>query len=463
MFSTADTIVAIATPAGHGGIGIVRLSGPEAGGIAQRLLDRPAPLAPRHATFARAVAADDRSAGEPRRRPIDQVVATFFPHPASYTGEDVVEISAHGSPVVLRQIVEAAVAAGARLAEPGEFTLRAFLNGRLDLVQAEAVADLIEAVTPRQARAAFDQLDGTLTREIGGIDERLFDLIARLEASLDFPDEGYHFIEPEALAGELETLAGRIAALLKSARQGRLIREGLQVVILGKPNVGKSTLFNALVGAGRAIVAEQPGTTRDLVTEQVEIEGLKVRLVDTAGIRESEDDVEAEGVRRAREAAGVADLTLVVLDVSRPLDAEDLVLANLGQKSNKLFIINKIDNNKSWDPAAVATLREQRQTTLSLRTGQGMDRLRPAIAEALDASDQDEDRVQVTNARHIETLRRAEASLKAARDAVGVAGLAEEFVLNDLHEARAALEEVRGRRAPDELLRHIFGRFCIGK
>ena len=249
-FSTHDTIVAIATPPGRGGIGVVRLSGPGALQIAQQLIAHDGELAPRHATLTKI-----------RLQPadaIDHAVATFFPAPSSYTGDDVVELSAHGSPVILEAVVRAAVAGGARLAEPGEFTLRAFLNGRIDLMQAEAVADLIDAATPLQARAAFDQLDGTLTRTIAAIDATLFDLIARLEASVDFPDEGYHFVQPGELARDLDALTDRTSALLIDARRGRLIREGLQVAIVGEPNVGKSSLFNALVGASRAIVTESP-------------------------------------------------------------------------------------------------------------------------------------------------------------------------------------------------------------
>ena len=215
---------------------------------------------------------------------------------------------------MLRAIVTAAIAAGARLAEPGEFTLRAFVNGRIDLMQAEAVADLIDAVTPLQARAAFDQLNGTLTRTIGAIDAALFELIARLEASVDFPEEGYHFVDPGALANALDTLLERTRSLLVDAQRGRLVREGLQIAIVGKPNVGKSSLFNALVGASRAIVTDRPGTTRDLVTEVVDLDGLRVTLVDTAGLRETADSIEAEGVERARQAQSVSDLILVVLD-----------------------------------------------------------------------------------------------------------------------------------------------------
>ena len=239
--------------------------------------------------------------------------------------------------MVLRAIVTAATARGARLAEPGEFTLRAFLNGRIDLPQAEAVADLIDAVTPLQARAAFDQLQGTLTEAIAEIDAALFDLIARLEASIDFPDEGYHFIEQGVLAGAIELLRDRTAKLLADGARGRLVREGLQIAIVGKPNVGKSSVFNALAGAARAIVTDVPGTTRDLVTDSFDLDGLRATLVDTAGLHVSADPVEVEGMARSKQAFAIADLTLVVLDRSRDLDEDDRLILSQTVDINTLI------------------------------------------------------------------------------------------------------------------------------
>jgi tRNA modification GTPase len=442
MFSTHDTIVAVATPPGRGGIGVVRVSGTQAEAIARQLIARERPLAPRHATYARIAACD-------------QIVATFFPGPHSYTGEDVVELSAHGSPVVLAGIVSAVMSAGARLAEPGEFTLRAFLAGRIDLPQAEAVADLIDAVTPLQARAAFDQLQGTLTEAIGEVDASLFDLIARLEASVDFSEEGYHFVQPGELVQTLEQLTARTASLVAEGRRGRLVREGLQVAIVGKPNVGKSSLFNALVGVSRAIVTDVPGTTRDLVTEVMDLDGLRVTLVDTAGLRPTDDAIEAEGVARARQAQDVANLVLVVVDGSRPLDRLDEDILCQTTKTKRVIVSNKAD---------IATTAGFDFVKVSARTGAGLDALRRAISQALDVEHL-ADTPTITNVRHIALVGRAHAALSRAQSAAGASGerLSEEFVLADLQDARAALEQITGRRTADDLLAHIFSRFCVGK
>src|SRR4051812_6004082 len=330
MFSTEDTIVAIATPPGRGGIGVVRLSGPGSRAIARALTGR-ASFEPRHATFT-SVANTDGTV-------LDQAVVTSFPSPHSYTGDDVVELSLHGSPVVLHSVIAAAIARGARLANPGEFTFRAYLNRRIDLVQAEAVGDLVDAVTPLQARVAFDQLDGTLTTRLRQMDAELLDLIAPLEASLDFPDEGYHFVaESQAAAAISHTLA-QLDRLLADARRGRMIRDGLTAAIVGRPNAGKSSLFNCLAGASRAIVTDVPGTTRDLLTERVDIGGVPFTLVDTAGLRESATDaIEIEGIARARQAADAAAVSIVVFDRSCALDDADREMLRATERRERVVV-----------------------------------------------------------------------------------------------------------------------------
>jgi tRNA modification GTPase len=451
MFSTTDTIVAIASPPGRGGIGVVRVSGPDASMVGRALTGREESLSPRHATLSAIVAGGVT---------VDRAVLTFFPSPHSYTGEDVLEISAHGSPVLLRAIVQAAMAAGARLAEPGEFTLRAYLRGRMDLVQAEAVRDLVDAVTPLQARAAFDQLEGTLTARIGDIDSGLFDLSARLEASLDFADEGYHFVAADGAAGEIAGIIGRIDDLLHDARRGRLVREGAQVAIVGRPNAGKSSLFNQLAGAGRAIVTAVPGTTRDLLTETIDVDGIPMTVVDTAGLRGgSVDEVEAEGIARAHSARAVADVTLVVLDGSMPLTADDRTLLEATASARRVIVVNKLDLTAAWPTTA---LGGETAISASALTGAGLDSVRAAVVQALTGAEPLRDRPLLTNVRHVELLTRARAALERAQDAAS-SGTPEEFVAADVGEARALLERVTGARTPDDVLQAIFGTFCIGK
>lgn len=464
MFSTSDTIVAIATPPGRGGIGVVRLSGPDAERIARELAGRSTPFTPRRSTFAGIKAVRSRESspagdngGQVADDVRDRAVVTFFPGPASYTGENVAEISAHGSPIVLNAIVRAAVNAGARLAEPGEFTLRAFLNRKIDLIQAEAVADLVDAVTPLQARAAFDQLEGTLTQAISAIESQLFDVIARLEASLDFPDEGYHFVAPHEARDSLARVRGEIDALLAQAARGRLIREGAHVAIVGAPNVGKSSLFNTLLNANRAIVTAIPGTTRDLLTERADIGGLSLSLIDTAGLRETADIVEQEGVSRARGTIRVADLVLVVLDRSRPLTDDDRALLDATASRSRVVVVNKLD----LDPAAGFTAPEK-AVEISATTGAGIDRLIEAVAAALNAEEPLRDHPHITNVRHIVLLERAREALDRATAALADR-VSEEFPLLDLQDAAHALQEITGRRTSDDLLQHIFERFCIGK
>jgi tRNA modification GTPase len=430
----------------------VRISGADAERIARHLTARTKPFTPRRSTFAaiQGVRPGDSPSADVR----DRVVVTFFSRPASYTGDDVVEISAHGSPVVLSAIVRAAVDAGARLAEPGEFTLRAFLNGKIDLVQAEAVADLVDAVTPLQARAAFDQLEGTLTKTIGEIERELFEVIAKLEASLDFPDEGYHFVAPREARTSLAAITARLDALLAQSSRGRLVREGAQVAIVGAPNVGKSSLFNALLNADRAIVTAIPGTTRDLLTERADIGGLSLSLVDTAGVRDTVDIVEQEGVSRTRDTLRVADLVVVVLDRSQPLANEDRHMLEATANQRRVVVRNKCDL-----PASAAS---GPGVDVSAKTGEGLEQVIDAMAAALNASEPLRDSPPITNIRHVVLLERARAAI--ARAVAALEGeVPEEFPLVDLQEAAEALQEMTGKRTSDDLLRHIFERFCIGK
>jgi tRNA modification GTPase len=456
VFSTTDTIAAIATPPGHGGLGVVRLSGPQAHDIARHLTAGRRHLRPRYATVATLV---EPGSGDAPVRALDQVVVTFFAAPHSFTGDDVVEISAHGSPVLLRRIVELAMAAGARLAEPGEFTLRAHLNGRLDLVQAEAIADLVDAVTPLQARAAMDQLEGTLTTAIREIDARMFDLAARLEASLDFPDEGFHFVTREQAAGELTDLHASLEALIQEGRAGRVVRDGSLVVMSGRPNAGKSSLFNALVGAARAIVTDVPGTTRDLLTERIDIGGLPITLVDTAGLRETLDAIEVEGVRRARQAQEVAALTIAVIDGAAPLSVADR--SSIAEPGNRLIAISKTDLPRAW-PVSELTHAADRVVEVSARTGAGIDVLRRRLVSELTSREEWRDPPAVSNVRHLGHLMDALAVVDRTRASLQ-RGATEELLLAELVDARRSLEEITGQRAPEDLLRHIFGKFCIGK
>ncbi len=469
MFDTTDTILAIATPAGRGGLGVVRLSGPDAAAVAERILTVKSPLRRRHATLSR-LRTSDRirdTLSQPTNHPsasthlVDQVIATAFPAPASYTGENVVEISAHGSPIILRQIVDVAIRAGARLAEPGEFTLRAFLNGKLDLVQAEAVRDLIDAVTPGQARAAFDQLEGTLTESIARIDQDVFDMAARLAASLDFPEEGYHFIDADTLISGLDRALGDVRVLVADGGRGRIVREGRQVAIVGRPNVGKSSLFNALLGTDRAIVTARAGTTRDLVTERMDLAGVPVTLVDTAGVRDVTDEVEREGVQRSLDAIEIADVILLVLDLSQPLTVDDAAMIKSTQARARVVVANKMDLPSAWDPASVEA-NPRLMARVSATGGGGLADVRDAMLIALGSHGVEADGVAVTNLRHVRLLEEVEQALERAL--VGArARRSEEFLLADLLAARVGFESITGKRTSEDLLEHIFSSFCIGK
>lgn len=458
MSPATDTIAAIATPPGHASLGVIRISGPDARQVGRMLLGV-RDLEPRRATLRRVVDpghAESGLAGEA----VDRVVATLFPRPGSYTGEDVLEIAGHGSPVILERILAAAIRAGARPARPGEFTLRAFQNGKLDLVQAEAVADLIDAATPSQARVALRQLDGRLTAAIREIEERFFDLRVRLEASLDFPEEGYHFIEPGAVATEIEACRDAITGLLRAARAGQAIREGHAVVVLGPPNAGKSSLFNHLIGEDRAIVTPLAGTTRDLLMERSEIGGVPLTLVDTAGLRETGDEIEREGVARAHRAIGAAAVAIVVLDGSRDLETQLRTLpATLPRR--RVVVASKADLPARWTaanlPGDLGPL-----VPVSIVTPSGIEQLRRELVRSLTEEQILQDVPSVSNVRHIGLLERAAAALEDACIQARSQG-PEEVILTGLQDASASLEEIVGARSSEDVLTAIFSRFCIGK
>lgn len=451
MFSIDDTIVAVATPAGHGGIGVVRLSGPRAAAIGAALASRTRPWSVRRVTRAR-VESDGVDA---------DALVTYFQGPSSYTGDDVIEIAAHGNPLLLAGIVQAAVRHGARAARRGEFTMRAYLQGKVDLVQAEAVRDLVDAVSPAQARAAVDHLDGTLSTAIASLVTELRRIETLLEASLDFPDEGYRFIDGEAVARGIDDARRRVGSMLGGESRASLVREGARVAIAGLPNVGKSSVFNALIGADRAIVTAVPGTTRDLVSERVTIEGHLALLVDTAGLRDTTDLIEGEGIRRAEQALTSAHVVVMILDRSRPLLAGEGALLKRVDAARRIVVANKCDLPPAWSVADVGAAALE----ISARTGTGVAALAAAIAATIDRAGGPLEDVTLINARQRGLLEVARVALDRVSAEIASSGgtLPEEFVVADVRTALQALEDVVGRRSADALLEEIFSTFCIGK
>ncbi|MCI0355373.1 MAG: tRNA uridine-5-carboxymethylaminomethyl(34) synthesis GTPase MnmE [Acidobacteria bacterium] len=457
-----DTIVAISTPPGRGGIGVVRLSGPEAHAIAAPVLRLKRELEPSRAVFGELI---EPETGER----LDEVVVTFFAKPHSYTTDDVVEVSTHGAPVILRRVVELAIEGGARLAEPGEFTMRAFLNGRLDLTQAEAVRDLIESQTLYQAKVAAQQLEGAVSHRLQPIKQSLVELIALLEAGIDFAEDDVSVLPAERILAHLGKVRVPLAALEQSFAYGKLVHEGFTLAIVGRPNVGKSSLFNRLVERERAIVTAAPGTTRDLVSETVSLEGIPVRLVDTAGIREALDEAESIGVQKSLEALADADLALVVLEASVPLSAEDRRLLALVEQRPAVVVENKCDladaragseirhTSQESGGTAIATLRT------SALTGEGIGELRHAILARVgdDFSSQTESGF-LTNVRHQGLVRDSLTALDAAERAVA-SRVPHEMLLLDLYNALRPLDAITGTTTADDILNLIFSRFCIGK
>lgn len=449
-----DTVVAIATPSGRGGIGIVRLAGPEARQITAPLLCLKHELAPGKAVFGELV---DPGASSAK---IDEVVVTYFAKPHSYTTDDIVEISAHGSPIVLRHVVEVCLARGARLAEPGEFTMRAFLNGRIDLTQAEAVRDLIESQTLYQAKVAAQQLEGGLSRRLQPVKQKLVELIALLEAGVDFGEDDVSVLPGETILQQIAEVRTPLEALAASFAYGKIVHEGLTLAIIGRPNVGKSSLFNRLVEHERAIVTATPGTTRDLVTETVAIGGIPVKLVDTAGIRRALDEAESIGIRKSMEALADADLVLIVLDASQPLTADDEELLSQVELRSAIVVENKVDVSSS--EFAVPGSQHKRVKTSAL-AGTGIEELRAEILRHIggEAGQQAESGF-LTSLRHQSLVRDSLGALDAAEAAVRT-NIPHEMLLMDLYGSLRPLDEITGATTTDDILNLIFSRFCIGK
>ncbi|MGC2298295.1 MAG: tRNA uridine-5-carboxymethylaminomethyl(34) synthesis GTPase MnmE [Acidobacteriaceae bacterium] len=447
-----ETIVAISTPPGRGGIGIVRLSGPHALNISNGLIRTAGPLEHTRARVAEIL--DPDSAAK-----LDEAVVTYFVRPHSYTGEDLVEIAAHGSPVVLEMLVRLALRQGARLARPGEFTERAFLAGRLDLTQAEAVRDLIESETLYQARIAAEQMGGALSRRVQPAKQKLVELIALLEAGIDFAEDDVELTPIEEIVTRIDTIAAELQHLARSFDHGRLVHAGLRLAIVGRPNVGKSSLFNRLLERERAIVTAAPGTTRDLVTEQLSLGGIPVELVDTAGLREAKDEAEAIGIRKTRETLAEADIVMVVLDATVPLrdDEREVILSLAGRRA--LVIRNKSDLDDSAETPPDLPLPS---VTTSALTGEGMQQLRDALTESVRNPAGESESGILTSLRHYEAVSGARTALGAAREAV-LQKIPHEMLLLDLYSGLRQLDSLTGETTADDILNRIFSTFCIGK
>jgi len=448
-----ETIVAISTPPGRGGIGIVRLSGPHALEIGNSLVKTRNPLAHSQARFAEILDPETQSK-------LDEAIVTWFAAPNSYTGEDLVEIAAHGSPVILELLVRLALQHGARLARPGEFTERAFLSGRIDLTQAEAIRDLIESQTLYQARIAAEQMGGALSRRMQPAKQALIELIAILEAGIDFAEDDIDVIADAEITARIETVSSNLEKLEHSFEHGRLVHTGLSLAIVGRPNVGKSSLFNQLVERDRAIVTAIPGTTRDLVTERVSIGGVPVELVDTAGLREAADEAETIGIQKTREALADADMVIVVLDASVPIreDERELIAALEGRHSlivhNKQDLALEQENGNSAPP--IQAIRT------SAVTGEGIAELRNALLKQVHNPAAEQESGILTNIRHHEAVVTAITSLNAAKTAVKQK-TPHEMLLLDLYAALRQIDGLTGETTPDDVLNLIFSSFCIGK
>ncbi|MCE5217068.1 tRNA uridine-5-carboxymethylaminomethyl(34) synthesis GTPase MnmE [bacterium] len=465
--SFEDTIAAVSTPPGQSGIGIVRLSGPRALEIADGVFVPATPTKTAYSLRTFSTAYGRVVDGE---ETVDEVILTVMRAPRTYTTQDVVEINCHGGVVPVRRTLELVLSRGARLADPGEFTKRAFVFGRIDLAQAEAVLDVINARTTEAQRAAAAQLEGRLSEQVTALRDALVEIMVNLEAGIDFAEDGLELL-PLPQAGErCDEIARRLGALIDGAQVGRILRDGVRTAIVGRPNVGKSSLMNALLGHERVIVTPIPGTTRDLVEDSVNIDGLPVVLVDTAGLRDTEDVVEVAGVERTRTAMEGSELVLLMLDGSEALGADDRELLRDAPSGHTVVVVNKRDLPAAWESVQRAwgdgeegPVKDLPVVEISAHTGQGLDDLRTAISEMIWAGRTHAvEGALVTNVRHKLALEAAQRAVLAARKAVED-GLTEEYVAADLREALDALGEIVGLTLSEDIIDRIFASFCIGK
>lgn len=455
-----DTIAAIATNLGESGISIIRVSGDKALKIVSSIfkgkndkkLDDIKTYTMRYGFII------DKDTGET----LDEVIVSYMKGPRSFTAEDTVEINCHGGLVVTKRILEEVIKAGARIAEPGEFTKRAFLNGRIDLSQAEAVIDIIRAKTELSAKSALEQSNGKISREIKELRHGLLEIIASIEATVDYPEDDLEEVTSEKAKAQVEDILKSVEALLNSADEGKILREGLNTVIVGKPNVGKSSLLNALLMESRAIVTEVPGTTRDIIEEYISIDGIPIKIVDTAGIRETEDVVERIGVEKSREKIESADLVVLVLDASRKIDEEDKEVIEFIKDKKYIVLLNKTDLELQIDKDSIKDLNSDYIIEISAKTGEGLDKFKQVIKELFFRGEVTAKEVMITNARHKEALIRTRESLISA-----IGALDNTFAIDlasiDLRNAWRSLGEINGDTVEEDIIDTIFSKFCLGK
>lgn len=455
-----DTIAAIATNIGESGVSIIRVSGNKALSIVSsifkgkntRKLDDIKTYTLRYGFII------DKESGEE----LDEVIVSYMKGPKSFTAEDTVEINCHGGVIVTRRILEEVIKAGARLAEPGEFTKRAFLNGRIDLSQAEAVIDIITAKTELSAKSALEQSGGKLSREIMKLRDKLLEVIAHIEATVDYPEDDLEEVTADKSKKNINGIINEIDELLASADEGKILREGLSTVIVGKPNVGKSSILNALLMETRAIVTDVPGTTRDIIEEYINIDGIPIKIVDTAGIRDTEDIVEKIGVERSKEKIVSADLIVLVLDISRKLSDEDKEIIEYIKDKKYIVLLNKIDLEFKIDKDDLKELNSNYIIKVSAKTGEGLDRFKEAVKELFFKGEVKSKEIMITNTRHKEALIRAKENLNAANSVLDNT-FAIDLASIDLRNAWKQLGDITGDTVEEDIIDKIFSKFCLGK